>query len=95
MSRKYNTFDNSQKIERNSAPIAVSAVKRDSLLQKVNGDDVILVRGSFTQHILQCLILMKIGCLTVICKSSDNSNEDSDESKFPPVHKIRLNVHLV
>jgi hypothetical protein len=56
-------------------------------MQKVNRDDVIIVRGSFTQHILLCLILIEIGCLTEICKSSGNSNEDSDESKFPPVHK--------
>jgi hypothetical protein len=72
-------------------PIAVSTVERDNPMQKTNGDDMIMARGSLTQ---QNLILMEIGCLTEICKNSSNSNEDSDDNEFPPVHKIRPSVYL-
>jgi hypothetical protein len=39
-----------QQIERNSVPIRVSAMDSDLLMQKVNGDDGIMVEGTLIQY---------------------------------------------
>ena len=44
------TFHNSRQNEQNSRPI-MSAVDGDLLMQKVNGDDGIIVKGTLTQHV--------------------------------------------
>jgi hypothetical protein len=79
---------NSQQIKQNPVPIEVPAIDSDLLPQKCNSGDRIIVEGILIQHILLCLILIEVESLTEICNSSDNGNEDSDDSEFPPIHKI-------
>jgi hypothetical protein len=79
---------NSRQIKRNPVPIEVPAIDSDLPLQKCNGGDRIIVEGILIQHILLSLILIEVESLTEICNSSDNGNEDSDNSEFPPIHKI-------
>jgi hypothetical protein len=71
--------------------IGVPAIDSDLLAQNCNGSDRIIVGDILIQHILLCLILIEVESLTEICNSSDNSNEDSDDSEFPSIHKIRPN----
>jgi hypothetical protein len=71
-------------------PIRVSAVD-DLLMQKLNGDQGVMVERTLVQHILLCLILIQVESLTEICKSSNNGNEDSDDTEFPPVPEIGPN----
>lgn len=82
---------NSQQIERNPMPIGMHAINSKLPAQKYDGGDGIIVEGILIQHILLCLILIEVEPLTEICNSSDNGNEDSDDSEFPPIHKIRPN----
>jgi hypothetical protein len=39
-----------QQVKRNSMPIRVSAIDSDLLMQKVNGDNGIIVKGTLIQH---------------------------------------------
>jgi hypothetical protein len=64
--------------------IKVSATKSDFLIQKVNGDDGIMVEGILTRHISRCQILMQVESLTEISESS-NSDEDEDDTYLPTV----------
>jgi hypothetical protein len=88
-SKPLDKIGNGRQIERNPIPIGVSAIDSGLLAQKCNSGDGIIVEGILIQHILLCLILIEAESLTEICNSSDNGNEDSDDSEFPPIHKIR------
>lgn len=79
------TIDSSGQIERDFVPIRASTVDGDLLMEEVNGDDGIIVRGMRTRHILSRLILIQVEYLTEICKSSDNTNGDIDDSYLPSV----------
>ena len=52
--KEFSTSDNNQPIEQNPMPVKVSAIDSDFLIQKVNGDDVIMVEGILTHHISRC-----------------------------------------
>ena len=52
--KEFSTSDNNQPIERNPMPVKVSAIESDFLIQKVNGDDGIMVEGILTHHISRC-----------------------------------------
>jgi len=56
MPKEFSIFDDSQRVERNL--VRVSAMDSDLPMQKVNGDDRIMVEGMLKQHILSCIILM-------------------------------------
>ena len=90
-SKLLDKIGNSRQIEQNPMPIRVSAIDSDLPAQKCNSSDSIIVEGILIQHILLCLILIEVESLTEICNSSNNCNKDSDDSKFPPIHKIRPN----
>jgi hypothetical protein len=90
-SKPFDKISNSQQIEQNPMPIGVSAIDSNLLAQKCNSGDSIIVEGILIQHILLCLILIEAESLTEICNSSDSHNKDSDNSEFPPIHKIRSN----
>lgn len=72
-------------------PVRVLAIDSDLLAQKYNSVDKIIVKGILIQHILLCLILIKVESLTEICNSSDNSNKNLDNSEFPLIYKIKTN----
>jgi hypothetical protein len=93
---KYNSklldkSSNSQQIEQNPIPIRVSAIDSNLLVQKYNSTDRIIAESIYIQYILLCQILTEVESLTEICNSSNNSNKDSDNSKFPLIYKIRPN----
>ena len=52
--KEFSTSNNNQLIKRNPVPIKVSAIESDFLIQKVNGDDGIMVEGTLTHHISRC-----------------------------------------
>jgi hypothetical protein len=82
VSREFGVFYDSLQVERNSLPMRVFAVNSDMLMQKVNGDNGIIVGGMLTQRILPCLILTCIESLKEICKSSDNGNKTYMTANF-------------
>jgi hypothetical protein len=84
------TVGSSQQIERNSTPIRAPAEDSDLLMQKVNRDNRIIVRGIHIYPILLYLILIRLESLTKIWKSSNNSDEDEDDMYFPTVRSSQL-----
>jgi hypothetical protein len=52
--KEFSTSDNNQLIEQNPAPDKVSATESDFLIQKVNGDDGIVVESILTHYISRC-----------------------------------------
>jgi hypothetical protein len=52
--KEFSTLDNNQLIKRNPIPVKVSAIKSDFLIQKVNRDDGIIVKGILTHYISCC-----------------------------------------
>ena len=82
------TIDSSQHIKWNSTPIRASAMDSDLLMQKVNGDDGIMVEGTLIQHNLWCLILIQVERLVEVFNNSDNGNETIDDTYFPTVPEL-------
>lgn len=80
-----------RQIERNSVLLRVPAIDSDLPAQNGNSCDRIIVEGILIKYILLYLILIELGSVTEICNSSNNGNKDSDNSEFPPIHKIRPN----
>jgi hypothetical protein len=79
---------NSRQIKQNPVPIEVPAIDSNLPVQKYNSSNRIIVEGILIQHILLYLILIEVESLTEICNSSNNSNKDSDNSKFLSIYKI-------
>jgi hypothetical protein len=50
--KEFSTFDNNQLIKQNPILVKVSAIKSDFLIQKVNSDNTIIVKGILTLHFL-------------------------------------------
>jgi hypothetical protein len=51
--KEFSTSNNNQPIKRNHLPIRVSAIESDFLMQKLNGDDEIMIEGTLT-HCMYC-----------------------------------------
>ena len=86
--KEFGTSNNNQSIKRNPLPVRVSAMESDSLTQKVNRDDRIMIEGTLTHYIYHCQILMRVESLTEICRSSDSGDRDEDDTYFPTVQEL-------
>jgi hypothetical protein len=83
--KEFSNSESSRQIEQNST---VTLVDSELSMQKVNGDDGVMVGGMITQHYLPYMILMQVEPLTEISKSNDNGKGDFDDSYFPTIPKL-------
>lgn len=68
--------------------IRTSAVDIDLLMQKVNKDNKIMVKGTLIQHNLYYLILTEVESLVKVFNNSDNSNETINKIYFLTVLEL-------